>query len=396
MVIAVSRGDSPATTLHAPRSRAIAARPSNRAQEGPSALYGAQKAARRGGLILRPALETYSRVPACDPEAWLVALEAALAQPAVERLRRSRRMSSRELILACARELAAAADFRTGRNVAVSRATIAEAIKCAPGTVKEILQFLTRIGFQLVVCRGANRLTLEQLTEARELGGTAQRAVASTRFLTIPRWARQLLRVAPAVDAAPLPSREKVKQQVAVKEFPPTRAARAEAASRPQLRRMKGRSVRRARSPRPMGLQQLAAQLASRMPWLARGVHIGALCDALARAGIRPEAWTAAALLDLVNQHLRSQNVTVAEPETQRDPVAYFAWMLRAAVDVDAETPVERQRRQAIEAAERRRQEAASRIELERRAVPMDRAEFERLTALHAAQRRTFDPGDPS
>jgi len=85
------------------------------------------------------------------------------------------KISSPAVVLAVAGRLAARADFGTGRNVAVSCATIAAELHLQPATVKRVTRFLRRLGFLVNVVTGANRLTLEQLWEAAQRGAPNQR-----------------------------------------------------------------------------------------------------------------------------------------------------------------------------------------------------------------------------
>ncbi|GAB3611574.1 hypothetical protein GCM10027414_37000 [Humibacter ginsengiterrae] len=343
--------------------------------------------------MLRPPEGAFAGVPVCRPSEWVHAVELALHQPAIERLMRSRRRGRAQL-LAVAGRLAAAADFSTGRNVAVSFQTVADALHCSPGTVKKCVQFLSHLGFHIEVCHGRDLLTLAELAEARVLGAEDQRAVASTRYLVIPSWARQLVRAARAVvSSAPLHVLDQVNDEETVVKSSPTRAkARSTAAARPRLRTRRRNQVPQDRSPRSFELQRLAALLASRMPWLARDRHIGVLCDALTRAGIDPSRWSAAALIDTVTRHNVEGHVTVVHPTEQRDPIGYLVWMLRSAIEPSAETPIEaadRRRAQLRDEATKHREEAA---ELRARMAQDDPAEVAAIIqAMRAEAQRASD-----
>lgn len=84
--------------------------------------------------------------------------------------------------------------------------------------------------------------------------------------------------------------------------------------------------------PIPVGVQKLAAQLARRMPWLARGQHIGALGRLLQRHGLDADAgWSADRVLRVLEQHNRESGQLVPDPVSQRNPLGYLHWLLTAA-----------------------------------------------------------------
>ena len=105
-----------------------------------------------------------------------------------------------------------------------------------------------------------------------------------------------------------------------------------------------------------MAVQQLAADLARRLPWLARG-HIGTLCDALITLGLDATGWTGA---DIV-EHLDADNAAAGRyqpnPDSQRNPIGLFLLQARRAL-ADVESPVAR--RQAASAARAARRAAAA------------------------------------
>ena len=101
------------------------------------------------GLVLEPVEGIYARIPMCRPDHWLHAVEAALSVPEVETLRRRLRVAGRSTVLRACRVWAAAADRRTGRDVAVSHRTVAAAIGYAEATVKRIVRFLSRLGLMV-------------------------------------------------------------------------------------------------------------------------------------------------------------------------------------------------------------------------------------------------------
>jgi biotin operon repressor len=351
--------------------------------------------------MLRPAEGAYSHVPVCRPAEWLRAVELALQQSSVERLMRSRRRG-RAQILAVAGRLAAAADFETGRNVAVSFQTIADALHCSPATVKKCVQFLSHLGFHIEVCHGRDLLTLDELAAARAMGAEDQRAVASTRYLTIPAWARALIRmVRGAVSSAPLHAHPEVKEEPSVSEKSPTRASASKAAATRPPAGMKKPTRRNAGTrtssapPRPLPLQRFAARLIGgderdaqprRLPWLLRGAagrrdrHIGSLCDILTAAGVDVARWRPRELIEAIDSWHHAASRATVPPGAQLNPLRYFAWQLEQ-LDQAAPTPTElAERRKAERAAECQRRAAERRAEQEH-INAIDQAEVDRIIA---------------
>lgn len=311
--------------------------PQRRDSRGPSS--------RRGGLVLQPHDGAYSRVTVCRPSEWIHAVEFALSLPSVEALRRRLRVAGVPTVLKAAKEWASAADRRTGRDVAVSHSTVAARIAYAEATVKRIMRFLTRLGFVVEVARGANRLTLEQLAEARELGAVTQRTVASTRALTIPR----------SVDGTPLPTQHPVNETSPVKRYLPKRAS-AHTAGAPRRRALNEVFDLDGSLPSwQPEVQDFAAELVRRLPrllWTSRsaprrvlvqlphgrtdlqwvgGRHIGQVCSVIARERLVERGWTVAQVLKLVDEHRATLRVDV-DPAEQRDPLAWLVWLIRRAI----------------------------------------------------------------
>lgn len=336
---------------------------------------------RRGGLVLQPHEGAYARITVCRPSEWLEAVESALRIPSVEALRRRLRVAGVPTVLKACREWAAAADHRTGRDVAVSHQTVAQRIGYAEATVKRIMRFLSRVGLVVEVARGANRLTLEQLAEARHLGGTTQRAVASTRALTIPR----------SVDGTPLPTHNPVNETSPVKRSLPRRAS-APTAGAP--RRRASKEVFDVDGSLPAwqpGVQDFAADLVRRLPrllWTRRnaprrvlvqlpdgrtdlqyvgGRHIGQVCRVIARERLVERGWTVEQVIQLVGEHRRTLRVDVDASE-QRDPLAWLVWLIRRAIGPDALSPslrAAREREQArAESTARRKADAELRARI--------------------------------
>ncbi|MCG7415194.1 hypothetical protein MHK74_11565 [Microbacterium aurum] len=302
----------------------------------------------------------------------------ALEQPSVERRRRAMKISSPAVVLAVAGRLAARADFGTGRNVAVSCATIAAELHLQPATVKRVTRFLRRLGFLVNVVTGANRLTLEQLWEAARRGAPNQRAVAATRALTIPG------SVPHTVDGAPLPTPTHHTAVSHDQRNSPNgtlpRAAVAGAARRPR-RRAKPASSGIER-PVPLPDQKLAARLASsqHMPWLARSQHIGSLARALHRYGLAERGWTAAQILHRIELHAVDTH-TLPLPLSQiRTPIAYLMCQIHNCISPTELSPARQSQLDAQARAHRQSAEQADAAELSQRIA----AEKEQIDAIIA------------
>ncbi|WHE37835.1 hypothetical protein [Microbacterium sp. BDGP8] len=330
--------------------------------------------------MLTPEAGVYAAIPVCRPSDWLQALEHALALPSVEALRRRLRVAGPATVLAAAAEWAASADRATGRDVAVSHATVAERIGYAEATVKRIMRFLSRLGFVVECARGRNRLTLDELAAARSLGAVQQRAAASTRALTIPR----------SVDGTPLPLSRTVSKTSHLQKNSPKRARgarRAGATRRPAEYEDNKAATRQPRW--PLEVQRFAAQLVDRLPRLLRtrrsrptrayvrpaaaagaeavwvgGRHIGQVCDAIARHRLLERGWTVEQLLERVDRHRAGMRHDL-EPAEQRDPLAWLFWLVSQAVPADELAPAARSQlereQQLARAAARAAEEAALR-----------------------------------
>lgn len=325
------------------------------------------------GLVLEPVEGVYASIPTCRPDHWLHAVEAALRVPEVEVLRRRLRVAGRSTVVRACRIWAASADGRTGRNVAVSHQTVAAAIGYAEATVKRIVRFLSRLGLLVECARGRNRLSLDELHQARKLGATQQRAVASTRALTIPR----------SVYGTPLPPTGKVHGSTQVKKNSPRRAMRArkaEAPPRPALNEgvKSGSSPRRYRPE----VARFAGQLVNALPRLLwtptkqphrkivnvpgsgvevvweGGRHIGHVCEAIERHQLIERGWTVQRLLDRLNAFRVEARILDPEPGALRDALAWLFWVVKRAI---GSTDLAPQMQADIDRAERAAESAARR-----------------------------------
>ena len=212
-----------------------------------------------------------------------------------------------ERVLRAAVVLAAHADHATGRNCAVSNATVGAGAGCSERTVTNARVVLGTSGLAVEIQRG-------------------------TGSKTTPGYGRR-----PSVwhlISRPTP----VSKAVAVKavcELPPSRRDRRispERSQSPSAReRARGiksdtrtRSPKRDRrcAPRPLQVQLLAAGiLHSRPIGLDRG-HIGRICDALTDSGLDLTAWTAKALLAALNADMKTRGWDW--PNQVKNPAAFL------------------------------------------------------------------------
>lgn len=243
------------------------------------------------------------------------------------------------------------ADQRTGRNVATAHDTVAAQLGMSAKTVQRARTLLERLGLAVTVWTG-RYLTIAERAAARARHGAIQLRAASTRALISPKQAVALV----PVENVQLPRRG---------HHPPQPHLSKNSSTRVTARRKPAQ-----RTPIPVGVQRLAAQLAQHMPWLARSRHIGALARLLHRHNLTVDTgWTATRLLRVLEQHNRTTGHLVPEPASQRNPLGYLNWLLTtASQQLTTHTPTHTPTRTAvpqpvaawwIEDAERRRQIAA-------------------------------------
>ncbi|MEZ5087739.1 MAG: replication protein [Tessaracoccus sp.] len=303
---------------------------------------------------------------------WLETLTAAITTPEGEELRAAAKVSIDTLLDVAAAD-ARAADSRTGRGVTTAHETVAKALGCSAKTVQRARSLLEALGFAVTVV-GGRYLTTEERAAATAHHGGDQRRMASERALLVPR----------SLTNVHLPRRGKFSSTLTSRSGLPTRAdARGEAAPRPAPKRKAARSF----LPRPpVAVQRLAAGLAQRLPWLARG-HIGSLCHTLTRLGLDDVGWTAHDVIDMLDRRNLDLGLFEPSPSSQRDPLALFAHQVRAAlVDVDEPPRLRRARDAAARADERARVLAARAAEDARLAA--ERADPEVQARIAAAKRK--------
>lgn len=289
------------------------------------------------------------RLPATVPvwsgaSQWVDALSAALRAPEGEELRAAAKVRF-DTVLDVAAADARAADSRTGRGVTTAHDTVAAALGCSGKTVQRARTLVEALGYARTVVVG-RYLTTEERAEANAQHGGDQRRMASERALLVPR----------PTSNVHLPRGGSVPFSSSSRSGLPKRAkARARAASR---RPSTSKTPRRC-LPRPtMAVQRLAAGLAQRMPWLARG-HIGSLCRTLTVLGLDDTGWSTHDVINLLDRRNVQLGLYSLATTSQRHPLALFAHQVRAAlVNVDEPPRLRRARDAVARAAQRARARA--------------------------------------
>lgn len=322
----------------------------------------------------------YARVPVWSSgQAWFDALMDVLATPPGASARAAAALSV-DTFLMVARQEWVSADVATGRGVTTAHETVAARAGVSVASVRRARRLLEVLGFSVTLQMG-RYLTREERQAATAAHGGQQLKAASVRALTIPR-------PAPTVDIEHLPSSQDGLLLSSVRKHSPRRArARTWAASRP-ARKNRNPKTPHEREPRPIQVQRMAAGLVARVPWLGRGVHIGQVCDLLTRAGVDPSAWTVGGLLTAVDASLRADRIAALGPDEQRDPRAYFAWLLARVLGQGPEPDQDRVRREQRERAEERARRQAEHEARSARAVPMPAELHAQLRAIAEQARR--------
>ena len=289
--------------------------------------------ARRRWWTVEVAPGAYARVVAwSSSDAQLAAIDAAAAGS-------SWRAPRRASFVAIMRELVAVADPRTGRDVTVSAATLAQRAGVSVRTVFRRLADARTAGLLVNVARGRHT-TRDERTRARETTGRRVHRFATVRALTHP--ADVAAEISGRVAVTPTRSRRES-------------GTRTVTSTHQRARRASTTSTRRrttAQAPRPLAVQRHAGRLAARWPWLAPDgrQHVGAVADVLARAGL-----TDREAVELVDTwHVTTRRTPVGREA--RRPVAWLAWVLAQARAAGLTTAAERA---AAQAEERTAREAA-------------------------------------
>lgn len=323
--------------------------------------------------------------------AWFDAVMDALRTPEGERARKLARVAA-DTLLRVAYADAKAADQLTGRGVSTAHETVALRLGMSSKTVQRSRNLLQTLGFAVTVVEG-RYLHGHERQQAHEKHGGRQLRAASTRALTMPCGYRPPVARADLgslpVENVQLPTRGKVNRSLIVKKRSPrrtlTRAPEDAAARRPA--EMKTRRPKPPSQARPLEVQRLAAGLCAAMSWLDRATtHIGTLCDTLQAHGLSGRGWTAESLQAAIQHRRLELGITLAAVDEQRDPLAYFIWLLRATIPYGAPSPAHMLQAESQLRAER--QAAAAAHEAARRA--QIRAEAATIDAVIADMRHTY------
>jgi hypothetical protein len=279
----------------------------------------AEKASRWRGWIER-AGGAAPRLPMwTSRDTWLTGLgrwaqsHALTAQCTAERV-----SITATTLLAIAAVMADHADHDSGRHVAITRSTIATRVGCTERTVTAAWRLLRASGWAVEAQRGHGSPTTPGIGRRPSVYHLVSR--------------REPAPPAP-VHTSPdfhLPPSRRDERLTPVGNNSPKARTRAENPARPTKNR------RWRAEPRPLPLQRLAAEVANRCHGLHRG-HIGALCDALTRAGIDPDLWTARQIIDTLNTGMRQ--LGWSWPDRIEKPGAFLASRLRRHAQTFAEPP---------------------------------------------------------
>ncbi|WP_242460140.1 replication protein [Clavibacter michiganensis] len=361
----------------------------------------------------------YAKVPAwTSPAAWMAAVRADVLSAEGYAARRRINVSVRKY-LAVAVVDRRAADFKTGRSVTTSNATVARRASMlirqnvSKRVVERARALLIARGFAVTLVEG-RELTVDETEEAFLWHGGYQVAAASVRALTVPRrFVSDLSTGGLSVSTQDTPSSPVLKlvtkgrrpSKSRPPQAPPQRAtARRMAAPRPASTNPTCK-VPKDRAPRALATIRLAAQLQQRMPWLGRGLHQGHVCDMLdrnldtsryarwvQRDGRRVLLVDDRDITSRIEAKFRDLGVQFLDAPVQRDPIGYLAWGIQMAIDPSEETRMERYDREQDAAAERAQQsQAEAAREAARRGVedsPEHRAFLEQERELRAAASR--------
>ncbi len=204
--------------------------------------------------------------------------------------------------LAVAAVLAEFADSADGRHCAVTNRVVALRANCSERTVSTVRSILAAAGFASLAKQGSG-------------GGGRPHRVAVWHLVS----RRQPVDNS-GVCALPPSRRDRGSSLVGKNKPTRNRAKRTPS----QSKRRPGASRRG--TPRPLAMQRLAAELVSRMHGMAGG-HIGAICDALADAGVDPAASTARQICRHLDADMRETGWSWPN-EVQR-PGAFLAYRLQ-------------------------------------------------------------------
>lgn len=260
-------------------------------------------------------------------DGWIDAVRAWAASPDFAALCASEGVSiASATVVAVAVLWAESADHGTGRNAAVTRDRIAAKLGCAAKTVSRAWKVLGAAGWAVEAARGhgsssghtaGNRPSIWHLVSRRP---AVPAAADSGGNVHLPPKAGCCL-LPPVGNYSPS-VRERAREEVSTQAHPPAR------------RRWRA-------TPRPLAVQRLAAGLVTpaagygpdndgRRSALVVGLdrgHLGAICDAITRAGIDAAAWTPQALASALEADTKTRGWSW--PDRIERPGAFLASRLR-------------------------------------------------------------------
>ena len=274
-------------------------------------------------------------------ESWLSALGQWAQSRALTTLCAAERVSiTATTLLSIAAVMAEHADHATGRHVAITRATIAERLGCHKNTVSNAWAVLRASGWAIEARRGHGSPTTPSLgCRASVYHLVPRRQTASVPAAPQPAEPRGIEPLtsptAPNGHPAPvencdLPPSGGVCSLTPVGSNSPSAHPREKNSTRPP------KSRRWRAEPRPLALQQLASRLANCCHGLRSG-HIGAICDAIAAAGIDPAVWSAADIKQALEADMRRTGGTW--PDQITNPGGFLASRLRKLGTFTGRTP---------------------------------------------------------
>lgn len=281
-------------------------------------------------------------------EKAIIALNILLLRPEGRAIRRKKQISVKSC-LAVARNDSLTADPATGRNVKTSHRTAARLTAKTQGhvrserTVRKARDVMRLLGVQVVTEEG------RYLTKTERLALSLQRDPNSRRPAQIRRASTRVFTMSKALveKIGHLPRRGSTSVNLTSVSTNQERA--------------KARRPRRQGVKWGLELQRLAGKLVNEATFL-RAVRPGTICQALHRAGIDPEMWTAHDVATAMYADVTAKRW--AAPAVMENPAGYLRFLL-GTVDVAAhvgrklKAAAEREARLASARAATRRAEAA-------------------------------------
>lgn len=312
---------------------------------------------------------TASRIPAwTSRDHWHALVHLALNTARGTRIRSAQKVSCRSVI-AVAVSMSRFANSANGRDVTASNFRLAARAGVSERVVSRARKVLAELGLAVEVERGRILSPIERAA-ARAHHGAHQSRAASVWYLTIPSAAaarsasaglkhrsRRRRSKCPirrskrpenpqVIGSGDLPPDRGVSSSSSVELYSPTRAVKRGAGEIS--------SNTKQHTPWPLHLQRAAAELVQHGPALGLG-HIGAICAALATAGIDTTRYRGRDIAERLTRDTQSRGWTW--PNRIARPRAFLAARL-AMIDWSLPSPTEESHARA-EAARRRRTEAA-------------------------------------